>query len=110
MKEACVAERRKLAAARQRLHRPALPRGGVAVDEIEYFGLEHEKAAVDPASVAGRLLGEAADLVLFDVDDAESARRLHGGQGRVRLLLAMKFDQRGDVDVGQTVAIREAER
>src|SRR5256886_12215265 len=48
--------------------------------------------AVDPAPVAGRLLGEIADLVFLDVDHAESPRRLDGGQRRVRLLLAMKFE------------------
>src|SRR4051794_9156941 len=94
----------------QRLERLALPHGRVAVDVAPDVGLEDEEAAVDPRAVPARLLEEPGDAVAVDLQRAEATARLHGGDGGERAAGAVVPDERGDVDVGDAVAVGEAER
>ena len=58
----------------------------------------------DPGAVAQRLLVEARDVLALDVDRAESSGRLDRGDRGLAALLAVKADQRPDIDVGQADA------
>src|SRR4051794_24471923 len=100
---------RELLVLRQALQRLLLPYGGVAVDVARHLGREHEEAAVDPAPVALRLLLVAADQVVVDVERAEAARRLYGGDGGEPAVLAVEADQLAEVQIRHAVAVGEAE-
>src|SRR6186713_598791 len=76
--EARVAKRRELALGRQALHRLALPDRVVALDVVPHAGLEDEEPAIDPGAVALRLLAEAADAAVVDLQRAEAP----GGRDR----------------------------
>ena len=56
----------QLVAARQLLHRLALPDGLVARDQIADRRRQQEEAAIDPAAVVVRLLLEIDDPVALD--------------------------------------------
>src|SRR5690242_12875518 len=90
--EAVVSIGGQLAVARERFEWRALPHAVVAVDIGERAGFEHEEAAVDPAAVALRLLGEARDAMAVDVERAESTRRLYRADGGEGAALAMESE------------------
>src|SRR3954470_15809137 len=94
--EAGMQVRRKLALARELLHRLALPDRFVALDVVHDLWREHEEAAVDPGAIAARLLLEARDPVPVDRERAEAPRGLGGGEGRERALLLVEADGRPD--------------
>src|ERR1700733_13293000 len=107
--EAFVPVAGELAVAGERAHRLLLPHGVGAPDVAADLGGEHEEAAVHPAAVAARLLFEPAHQPVLDLERAEAPGRLYGGHRRARPLLAVKGDPRGDVDVGDAIAVGEAE-
>src|SRR5687768_10233289 len=97
----------EIAAARERLHRLALPERGVAIDEVDHPGREHEKTAVDPAAFAARLLLEARHAIAVDIERAEARRRLHRSDRGEDALRAVIRDELAAIDVRDAVAVRE---
>ena len=85
------------------------PRRFRRLDVAADLGREHEVATVQPGAVSTRLLLESEHARTVQLDRAEAAGRLHGGDGGERTLLAVVVDQRRDVDVGEAVAVGEAE-
>ncbi len=98
-----------LAFAGQCLHRLFFPGGAVVGDVVDHLGREHEVAAVDPVAVALRLFLEADDALAVDVDRAEAPGRLHRGHGGQLAVFLVEGERGADVDVGDAVAIGEAE-
>src|SRR5665213_2617043 len=95
---------------REPLERLAFPHRVVAVDVVEDAGREHEVAAVDPGAVPVRLLVERDDLLFLQSHRAEASGRLHRRHRRQGAGGTMVLDHRAHVDVGETVAVGEAER
>src|ERR1700689_445647 len=100
---------RELALAREAAQRLLLPYALVTADVALDGGREHEEAAVQPRAVPARLLLEVAHARTGDLHGPESSGGLHGGDRGERTLRAVVFDQRADVDVGETVAVGETE-
>src|SRR5437016_2687198 len=107
--EAAVEMRRKRTLSCQTLQRLALPHGGIAFYVIENRRRQDEETAVDPAAIALGLFLKAGDEPVFQHKRTKAARRLHRGERRLDLPRAVVRDQLGHVDVGDAVAIREAE-
>src|SRR5664279_1403678 len=107
--DGCVGGPEENPVTRAPAHRALLPDGVRAVDVAPDVGRQHEEAAVGPAAVAARLLLELAHARALDVERAEATRRLHGGDRRAGPLFAMEGHERRDVDVGEAVAVGEAE-
>src|SRR6185312_15575035 len=99
-----------LAITGQCLQRIALPDGGIALDVVEHAVLQDEKAAVYPRAIARGLFLEAGDPVVLDVDGTEAARWLHRAHRGESGTSPVKGQLGRDVDVGETVAVGEAER
>src|SRR4029453_13486267 len=110
MPESVVGVRRELLLLRQPLQRRPLPDGLVIFDELEDTAGENKKAAVDPSAITSRLLLHGAYDRPGKAHGAEAAWRPHGREGGESPLPSMVFNQRRDVDIGQPVAIRHAER
>ena len=108
--EAVVTEGGELAFQGQTFHGLSLPDGGVAFDVVDDLGGEDEEAAVDPGAVAVGLFLEASDLVLavVQIERAEAAWWLGGGEGGEFALFPVEGDQGRDVDVADAIAIGEA--
>src|SRR5258708_2234018 len=92
----------ELAVGGQTLQRLLLERCFVAVDVLEDFGFEHEKAAVDDDAVFQGLLAEALDPDLAGVkaERAEAPPLPYGRDRRQRLVSAMEGNELADIDVG----------
>ena len=110
MPETVVEAHRKLPLLGQPLQRLALPDRVIAGDIGADLGARDEEAAIDPAAIAHRLLGEARHPRAVMADGAEAAGRLHRRHGAEPALVAMEIDQATHVDIGDAVAIGEAER
>src|SRR5271166_5510124 len=107
--EALMVVHRQLAIVREPLERLPLPHRVVAVDVVADLRVEHEKAAVDPAAVADRLLPKAEHARAVRLERPEPARRLRRGDGGEAPLPLMQRDRRLHVDVADAVAISDAE-
>jgi hypothetical protein len=109
--ESAVVVDGELAVVHEAAQRLLLPDGGVALDVVEHARLADEEAAVDQVAVGGGLLAEAVHPVRLrrEVERAEAARLQHRRHGGERALLAVEGDQRADVDVGDPVAVGQAE-
>src|SRR5690606_10088845 len=94
---------------RQGPHGVLLPGGVITLDEIDDARLEHKEPAIDPAAVAQRLFLAPLHTGAITVHGTESSGRLHGRDGGKTAMLAMKRDQFANVDIGNTIAIGEAE-
>src|SRR5258708_18929186 len=104
-----MAERGEFPLPRQALERLAFPHGGIAADVIYHLRRQHEKSAADPTTVTIRFFDELRNHVLLDVHRAEAARWLDGRHGSKPVLRLVESDEGGHVDVGESVAIGEAE-
>ena len=70
---------------------------------------QHEEAAIDPAAVAVGFFDKFTHASPSHAQAAIAPGRLHGSDRGQLTVIAMKFHQRADVDIGNTVAIGEAE-
>src|SRR6266511_1689103 len=103
--EAAMMEGAQLARTRQARQRVLLERGGIAFDVFAHLGREHEEAAIDPLSVAGRFLLEVEDRIVVHHQRTPASGGLHGGQRRQLSVLLMNLDRARDVYVAYTVPI-----
>ncbi len=78
-------------------------------DVAEYVKIEHEEAAVDPATFVTRLFAERGDVGALDTETSESCRGPDAGHGHTLAMGLVKSDGGGDVDVGYAIAVRHAE-
>ncbi len=100
-----------MAVGSQPFQRLALPGGLVGLDIIDHFGFENEETAIDPSHLGVGLLVEARYCVVrVHVENAETARGGNCGDGGKLAVAAMERDHLGDVEIGDAVAIGEAER
>ncbi len=76
---------------------------------FRHLRAKHEVAAVDQRAITLGLFLETDDAVLLDVERTEAPRRVSGGQRRDLAVLAVEIDRCADIDVGDTVAVGEAE-
>src|SRR5471032_367428 len=106
--EAFVIVDRELLVPSQALHRFAFPYRRVAVDIVGDFRAEHEKPAVDPATVADWLLAKAENAGAVCFDSPETSWRLRRGDSRQSTLALVQGDHRLEVDVGKAIAIGQA--
>ena len=70
----------------------------------------NEEATVDPPAVAARLFREAYGAVAIIIECTEAARWLNRGDSRQPALASVQVDDRAHVDIGDTIAIGQAER
>nr|GFC32450.1 hypothetical protein [Tanacetum cinerariifolium] len=109
--EACVMKRAQLSVFRQLHQGLALPGNGVAVDVLDHFWFQHEETAVDPANLVAWFLFETGHtVVLINIQHAKAARWLNSRNGGQLAMLTVEGHLGTDVDVGQTVAVSQAER
>src|SRR5437764_4718780 len=91
--KAIVLIRLELALFRQFHERLGFPRGGIALDVIDYCWLQHKETAVDPGAVAGRLFLKTCDTRVVDQDCAVASRRLNSRERRASPVRSMKIEQ-----------------
>ena len=94
---------------RQRFERAAFPDRGVAFDQIDCRGIHDEKAAVDIAFARAGFFRKMRDAVVLDDGRAETRRRLDCRKRRLEFMLIVESDERTDIDIGDAIAIGEAE-
>ena len=70
--------------------------------------IKDEKAAIDPRTIAGRLLAEACDVVAVHFQRTVAAGRLDRGDGGQLAVFFVKRDFSLDVDITHAVAIGAA--
>jgi len=87
----------------------ALPNRLIALDQVEHLGFEHEEAAIDPGTITLGLLFKGKHPAALELQRAEAARGLHGGEGGPTALLLVKGDGFSDVHIANAIAIGEAE-
>jgi len=79
--EPFMTDSRQLLLAGQLLQRFAFPDGGIVINEVDHFGLQHKKAPVDHATIAFGFFLESGYFVGLDIQCAEAAGRVGGGKG-----------------------------
>ena len=104
-----VAEGGKLPLAGEAAQRLLLPHLAVAVEVAPDLGESTKNPPLSHAPSPRGFSWKLRTCVAVELDGAEAAGGLHGGDRRERALLAVVGDQCGDVDVGEAVAIGEAE-
>ncbi len=108
--EAGVPEGHELALRGESLQRFLFENRRVVGQVIEDAGLEDEEAAIDPRVAGLRLLGEAADHVVFGDFKAAKARGRSDRRDRCQPAVAMvKLEQLPEVKVRKAVAVRRQE-
>ena len=82
----------------------------VLLDQFEHTWIQHEEAAVDHAAFAVRFFLKTSNSFAIDFECSKSPRWRYGTDGRSPAVIAMELDRLGNIDVGDAIAIREAER
>ena len=92
-------------------HRLLLPNRVIAFDEVEDTRLEDEKPSVDEVAVRSGLLPETFDarLIRGNIERSKATRLSNSCNGSQRGLLAVKLNERGNVEIADAVAIGQAE-
>lgn len=94
---------------RQFLHWVTLPHRLVTLDIIQHSGGKHKETTVNPPAIATRFLLEARHFMSIEVQDPEPAGRERGCQRSKRTLIAMKFQQAGNVHIAYAITIGTTE-
>jgi uncharacterized protein YcsI (UPF0317 family) len=81
----------------------------IPCNPVQHTRRQHEKAAVDPAPVAARFFLKSVDAVALGNQRAIAARRLNRSDRGVAAMIAMKLYECADVDIGQAIAVGQAE-
>src|SRR5580704_12999719 len=81
----------------------------IVCDVGEDVKIEHEEAAVDPATFVIRLFAEGEDVGTLDTETSKSCGGPDAGHGHTLAMGLVKSDGGGDVDVGYAIAVRHAE-
>src|SRR3972149_9596924 len=102
-------KRHEFANADKLRQRRAFPARIISLDQSEALGRKDKEAAIDQAAVAAWLFREGRDLVALQLERTITASRVDGGYGAPPAVVSMKCNLGRDVDIGQTVAVGEAE-
>lgn len=109
MPEAGVIKGHELTVGSQRHHRLRFPYGQVAFDAVEDLRRQDKEPAIDQPAVAPRLLGEPLHEIAISLERPVAPRGSHRRHRRLLAVTAVEGDQRRDIDVAHSVAVREAE-
>src|SRR5262245_32679298 len=109
MPKAVVEVHAQLTVSGEPLHRLALPDRCIAGDVLADDGGQHEKAAVDPAAVPGRLLLEPRYTVALETYRPEAPGRLRRRHRRQPARLPVQLNDLPDVHIPDTVSIGDTE-
>src|SRR4029079_16399189 len=97
-------------ALRQLFQRFAFPDGEVAGNQVDGPGTDDKKAAVDPAAISQRFLGEPRHGGILQLETTEASGRTDSGHRRKLAMRMMKIDELPDVDISNAIAIGKTER
>ena len=95
---------------RQALQGLGLLGGGIGADGVENARLQHKETALDPATIAlGFFLKTSHSIPLNQMQRAKGSRWLNRGEGGQFPSRTMGGDGGADVDIGNAIAVGEAE-
>src|SRR6185369_9433157 len=97
-------------ALRQLFQRFAFPDGEVAGNQVDGPGTDDKKAAVDPAAISQRFLGEPRHGGILQLETTEASGRTDSGHRRKLAMRMMKIDELPDVDISNAIAIGKTKR
>ena len=103
-------KRHELAPIGQGVQRLAFPARCVVFNQVQTAGRENKETTVDqPRSVAGRLLRETDNRGFLQLYGAVTSGWLNSGNGGPFVMLPVKGDLGGYIDVREPVAVGETE-